>query len=854
MPALAHSVTYQGYPASAFSLRWDAGLSPSTGYVDLNLADVEKIMIDVKVIPWGGNVYPGMMSIKAFQSAKPTTQAESPGAAVHQGPGFGNFGDLELKTFDGQGAWHTPITYKRIFIAESGVEEIQRDLATARQHKEGKIRVQLTDVRMFYHRYGALLQRFNCRRPGGEFDQITLKRKKGSAQTADGQTGNRPDVATGGGPGTGPRVDFSGAATGNQTVVGGAGEDSFVPWTIQEIMRFLFAQLPGSPSILPQSDLMKDTLEDPIDIIGEGEPIVEWISKLLGQYGYEAHMMPDSQTYLIMRLGKKAEYGKIAVGPDQWESITDCHYERKTVWLKNRPPAVSVIGKRRVRRTSTFYVPVFQSSDDGMIYKLSAVESVYGYPLSKLNKQVMVGHEKNFRDVPPLGTRKGFMRGQSLRKCAYKMYAPAGAFPDGKNRVTLQDLQRQPFMPMKKCPVYLDELKAWMGMEEDVDDKQEGDRGPFALVAPIVRAYRYGKGFFRDFQAMKTHFDAVLSYVDRELNWANQAQQWIDLRDAKPGLGRSQEDLLKGLGAVEKYFSKLSADSLRANFDHELVRQAALAGLLDPKVAAQIMEQEQQEIMRRPNKLEKELAEAAVSRTRAWRRAVQNQFANVQRAFEKGGVELAKCQLPWGMVPRGGYSINTQTGILMMNEPAVRCLQPFMLDVDNGEVYADGAVTVTFGYELNSNTPMDYTTVTFCPDAANPDEKAKPVCVALAFPTAMPAHVELASNMQLYEDQTGVPFNKAACISEAANYVEALKTPQRVDGYTYELDGLRKAVLEGGVSTIEHRMEETGLAYTHVYVNAPYVRRMLPGRIPRAWVESVDSRRRIETSKGNEDQ
>ena len=847
---LSHSATYQGYPATEFELRWDAGMEPSSGWIDLNLADVEKILIDVKTIPWGGNAFPGLCSIKVTASTK-NTVAQAPGAPVHQGPGFANFGDLVLKSFDGKGAWHTPITYKDMFISEAGIEEIERELAEVRLHQKGKIRVQLTDVRSFYPHYGALLQRFNCRRPGGEFDQITMKK-----------TGSGTAGSSGSGTGAGTKeqtTSSSGESFASQVAPGTSTEgtgDSYEPYTLQEIMQFLFRSLPGSPIIDDRSDLIKDKTEIPTDIIGEGEPVVQWINKLLHQNGYEAHLMPDSRTYLLMKLGKKAEYGKIATGIDQWEQITDCHYERKTVWIKNRPPAVSVIGKRRVRRMSTFYIPIFQSSDDGMFYKLSAVDSVYGYSLDKVNKQVMVGHEKNFRDVPPIGTRKGFERGASLRRCAYKMYAPAGAFPDGKNRATLQDLQRQPFMPMKKCPVYLDELNAWMGMSEDPEEHQQGDKGPFALVAPIVRSYRYGQGAFKDFSKVKEHFEAMTSYIGRQLNWAQQMQQWIQLRMSKPGTNRPQEDLLKNVAALSKYFSKLSAESLKENFDEDLVKEAAMQGLISKKEAAKIMDQELIDMFKRPNENEIENAKQNVNQTEAWRNAVQREFGKYEAAFAKGPAMMAKCQLPWGLSPRGSYSLNTQTGVLVFGEPAVRCLQPFLLDNDNGEVYADGAVTVTFGHELNYNSPSDYTTVSFVPDdSKNADENAKPICVSLCYPVAMPAHVEHASNMQLYEDQTGVPFNKAACISEAESYAAGvLKVAHRAEGYTYELDGLRKAVLEGGISSVRHELRDDGLAYTQVMVNAPNARGVLPGKRGSAWVESVMVRRKIETSKGNEDQ
>lgn len=852
MGALSHSVTYQGYPASAFEFRWDAGLEPSSGWVDLNLADVQQILINVKTLPWGGNAFPGMSSILVTASTR-NTIAEAPGGPVRQGPGFSNFGDLVLKSFNGSNAWHTPITYNRIFIAESGIEEIQRDLARVRMHDEGKIRVQLTDVRMFYKNHGALLQRFNCRRPGGEFDQITMK-KTGSGSAAVAPTG-------GGGAGSAAETtSSSGQSFATQTAPTGGSpgsDDSYEPWTFVDIIKYLFRLLPGSPEVHSGSDLLRSANEIPTDIIGEGEPVAQWISKLLQQYGYEAHLMPDSSTFMVMKLGKKAPYGQVPTAPEQWENIDDCHYERKTIWIKNRPPAVTVIGKRRVRRMSTFYIPIFQSSDDGMFYKLSAVDSVYGYSIGKLNKQVMVGHEKNFRDVPPIGTVKGSLRGASLRRCAYKMYAPAGAFPDGKNRATLQDLQRQPFMPMKKCPVYLDELRAWMGMTEDPEEQQQGDKGPFALVAPIVRAYRYGQGHFKDFGKMKEHFDATLSMVDRELNWANQMQQWIDLRMSKPGTMRPQEDLLSNIAALSKYFSKLSAQSINENFDAELVRRAVAQELISKKEAAKIMDDAVIDMFKKPNQHEIENAKQSVNKARAWRSAVQREFGKYQKAFGNGTPPvLARCQQTWGMVPRGSYSINTQTGVVMFGEPAVRCLQPFLLDNDSGEVYADGDVTVTFGHELDSNSPMDYTSVSFVPDdKGEPNQEAEPICVSLCYPVAMPSHVEHASNMQLYEDQTGTPFNKAACITEASSYAHgAIKMPQRVEGYTYELDGLRKVVLEGGVSSVRHELREDGLAYTQVMVNAPNARGIIPGKRPNAWVQSIHDRRMIETSKGNEDQ
>lgn len=848
MGALSHRVTYQGYPATAFELRWDTGLEPSSGWVDLNLEDVQKILIDVKPIPWTGNVFPGLISIKAAQSAR-STVASQPGGGVHQGPGFSNFGDLVLKTFNGTAPYKTPQTYKNLFIAESGVEEIERTLAKVRLHQEGKIRVQLTDIRIWYRKHGALLQRFNVRRPGGEFDQVTLKKTGG---TAPSSSTNLDAGATGNGPGDSPFGTFD--TTVAEVTQSNGGSESFAPWTAKEIMEHLLKLLPGSPIMGGNSDWAKDDLEPPVDIVGEGEPVVEWIAKLLKQYGYAAQLQPDCHTYLIMKIGKKVPYGQIATAENQFEEVDNVHYERKTVWINRRPPAVSVIGKRRVRRISLNYVPVFQSPDDGLFYKLDAVSEAFGYGLDQVNKQVMIGHEKNFRNVPPIGTAKAFHRAEALRKCAYRMYAPISAFPDGKNRATLQDLQRQAYMPMKKCPIYLDEMAAWIGMDDDVTDDKEGDKGPFALIGPIVRGYRYGQGFFKDYGAIQKHFDGLLQFVERELKWAETMKQWIEVRSSgsEPALIAPQQSLsttYKDTNVI-KYASKILKKFMKKEADEEMVSASALQQSMGKGVAADKMMQEELDRLKLVTNQEREVAKSAVSDAEAWKAAVNAEFGSYTSVFARGGGVQLKCQYPWGVITRGHYSINTATGIIMFHEPMVRLIQPFLMDNDSGQVRADGNITVTFGYELNTNTPLDWTTVSFAADETAPDEAPEPKLVSLCYPTAMPAHVEHASSMQMYEDQNGIPFNAAACVTEAASYATGiLAVPHRVDGYTYELDGLRAAVLEGGITSVQHQMSDDGLAYTHVQVNAPYARSLIPGRIKESWVSSVEDRRRIETSK-----
>jgi hypothetical protein len=462
----------------------------------------------------------------------------------------------------------------------------------------------------------------------------------------------------------------------------------------------------------------------------------------------------------------------------------------------------------------------------------------------------MVGHEKNFRDVPPKGSAKAFRRGASLRKCAYRMYAPASAFKNGQDRVTLQELKRQQFMPMKKCPVYLDELNAWFGMTEDPQESQNGDKGPFALVSPIVRAYRYGQGFFKDYGEIKQHFDAVMEFVERDLAWCERLEQWAQQRMDRPGLLKPQEVMEQSYTNINKYYSKTPLGALQKKFDEDLLNISKINAIVQKDQAAREMLEEDILAGRAGNQLELNNAKELTDRSRKWREKVKAEFGKYKDAFQAGGGVQLKCQLPWGLIERGHYTINTETGLLIFAEPACRLIEPFLMDHDAGTVYADGAVTVTFGYELNSNTPLDFTSASFVAGESNPDEAPSAKCVSLCYPLAMPSHVELASAMQLYEDQTGVPFNATATITEAASYAKAiLEVPHRADGYTYELDGLRRATLEGGVNSVQHELQNEGLAYTHVAVNAPYSRSVIPGRHPGGWVASVEDRRRIETSK-----
>lgn len=244
MKVLKTSWTYQGYPCKAVSFRRTEGLSPDFGFVEMDYSVLSSLTIalDKADIPWrpaSGAAMACPLSIQAWFKRVGTTVTDGdprqPAVAPPKGK-LGLFGDLVgVTSIDGKARGEQ--RYTDIYVDDSGIEEVFTNLAQMREHKRGRIRIPITDIRKFYPHYGAAVQRINTHLSSGEPDPYGLK---------DGKTA----------------------------------------WTAVEYIRWLFSQLPGSPVVVNISELLKLKLPPPSDRIHEAEPggVLSSLSDILEHY------------------------------------------------------------------------------------------------------------------------------------------------------------------------------------------------------------------------------------------------------------------------------------------------------------------------------------------------------------------------------------------------------------------------------------------------------------------------------------------------------------------------------------------------------------------------------------------
>jgi hypothetical protein len=808
MGVLTHAVTYQGYPCTAVAFRRSAGLSPEYGYVDIDLAVLKKISILARDIPWrpaneGLNI-PAQLAIDAWKKLTSGTVNAPPALAAPKGGGLNRFGDLVLYTYD-DGVEIQRQTYVDVFVHDAGIEEITRGLANARAHTEGTVRVPLTDIRQFYPEHGAFCQRINCRLRTGEFDKATLFNDK--------------------------------------------------PWSAQDVIRYMFSQLPGSP-IVVSGGFDGQKYAPPTDLVGEGDPMLQFLQRLLEQMGLVALLQPDNNYAVVARLSDAVPYGKYAPAVG---SLAEAKYqgdETKSVWISNRPPMVQVFGKRRIRRKTMPYVPIFRNVD-GRYYRLKDIAQVWGYHINQVKKNRFIAPQKSFRDVPPNDfSQLHHKRRKLIREWAYRGYAPSAYFqtPDGATAggkppsFTDDDAEKLYFLPMREAPYYVSDLEN-LGVEyPQGQTPQTGDKGKFVLIPPVVTGKTVGQSFFRDIDEVTRYFNKIITEDNRgvkdlrtkllvaqnELNVIVQKSLATALDMAK---FRNQVPLDISVGIVDYKDMGLAENDMGVPSSSAKTAEAlqAKAKYLDGKRKIQ------EQII---SDLQEQLNEASLE-ANTWN-AKYNAFKDV---FAKRKGIQAWMNLAYGVVAPGSYSLDERTGIVMFSEPFCSVENPFWLDGDDVTVLGDGSVNVSFGYELNENTTGDFTSFLFCVGGEPP---LVSLC-GMNRSSPIAAKAERVPNMRLYESDLGTPFNFTQCYTDAVARAYGQQAIDGVvDGYSYVYDGLLQAVLDGATSTIQHEWSIKAKGLTHISVGAPNAR----GPLGPAWLAGdvkatgqADARWAIEAAK-----
>lgn len=768
----------------------------------MDFVHFKEIKLSSRPIPWrsaGGLAIDSGANIAAILKFLSSSTVTSPGDIPGVGNGgFKYFGDLTFLTED-DGAGMGTMVYKDIFLDEGGIEESLEDLDKILDHNTGTIRVPLTDIRAYYRSGGAFVQRVNYRLRSGRYEAASIDPKTKQ------------------------------------------------PFSLLSVLKALFVQLPGNPFIVGDTAWAAG-LKEPT-VVGEGQPLVQVIQDLLDQNGLEAQLQPENH-YVINRRGANSPSRKHYFQyPGHQVAGKYVAYEKKTVTVGDRPPAVCVLGLKRVRKITSPYVPVVLA-ENGRYYKLEDYLKAIQYPLDKFKRQVLTGHEKNFDDVPPdvdasassaLELDKYVLhsrRQDILATYGYKLYAPLFLFTGKKNAITSgasalgagssaasgapdpfagfpsfsdDDIDTCPYLPYVDTPIY---KSAYNNLAKFAPDtkRERGDKEPIILSAPIVQARTIGVGMLADFETITKRFNALLTSTEKELEFLRDSLSWRRAGIVRVGVEMLFEERI-GRSALRTALVLLD-DDIRKVSDfagQELHSEMTAASGSNIKLLYNMLSVRTGEI------LEIEKREVDID---GIKEKLKLKFKEFKTVYEKlGGQQLQRINLPHGPI-FDGFRIDDTTGMVEFAKPACWMEEPFLFDGESSQVGAalDGGVVVTAAYEMDTNTFEDYTSMLYVPE--DKDVNPRVSLAGICRPSPIAPEVIRHSEMRMYETELGVPMNINAAEETARPLAEGrLKAARNVTGYTTEYDGLLLAVLDGGTDSIQH-VFNGDVGKTYISVNA----------------------------------
>lgn len=815
MSKLINSATYQGYPVKSVVWKRSDGLTAEYGSVVVDYSVLKDLKLEAPLLPWtgddGGADIPGGLVISAWWELF----GKRPGSRAEHKPvkepkeGLSVSGRLILTTEDD--GKKESVQYDEVFMLNA--EEISENIAEVLEHKEGEIRIDLTDIRFFNPRYGVIIGRINCRLENGKYDPKTIKK-----------------------PG---RVVVAG-----QTVT--SGEVDGEPWPFKDVIQYLFSQLPGGPTVSFQPPELPNKLPPPEEIDHIGSNAASVLQGVLDNYGLIPKLQPNG-TYLVCRRNDEnfVKPGEVPNAPNKKKKADHLAYQKKSVNRIDTPACVQVLGGRQVQQETIAYVPVFKDLD-GRTYLLSDIEKVWdGYDIWKVNRQAAKTPNKYFHDVPPAPINEeftpeqlesiirggkgitGFAHGRqqddlhfarraTLREQAYRMYAPIGLFSNAPTNLkgapffTDEDERTFSFLPMGKVPL----LESQIGEPVPGAKKIKGDQGRIVLTPPVVRGTTLGESIFTDVSQIIRAYDAVLHGLVINLNYHNLCLFLIESRLKTLDDDKTRADQLTSEGQtfkeklVTKFaFTPQAGENIRIS--HDLIKKA------NKILQARSVKEGELKIQLDVAKSMKLNVEQEIARLKVQRGNDITKLAIV------GGLK-GTGQLPWGVVPSSNYNLDTATGILTFTKDVCCTVdRPVVFDRDQLTVYGDGIVSVTFGHQIDDNATSDFTSIIFSRDGRGTAQLR-----GANRPTAVKAYVVRDPDLVMYLAGDGEPMNLKDCIDQARKKASPLLDgPDVLEGHVDQLDGFVPAVLTTGVQSIQYvwpaKSPVGGTAYTYIATHSP---------------------------------
>jgi hypothetical protein len=848
MPLFQNICVYQTYPCQAVQFRRSEGLNPEYGYVDVSLRDLKKIEIVAAAMPWRNVInVQAQLPIEAwFEIAKKGHQTLT--APVEQMPpsggGLNLYGNLVMQTLiDGKA--RSEMRYHDVYVDSSGIEETTEGLANIKEHSEGIVRIPLTDIRKYYREYGYLAKRINTKLRTGKFDPTSIR--------ADGS-----------------------------------------PWSMNEVLEYLFSQLPGAPALDGGSDIYSLSFAPPTDIIGEFDPVVQSIERVIEKAGLTAHLLPDNRYAVMLKGTRRVDYDHVPSSIGKSVKGEYQNYERKSVYVTDRPPLVQVWGKKRIRRVTHPCIPIFKDPSDGRWYKLKDVGyRMQGYGIEKVKAQIFEPPEKSFKDVPPGDFSDVHVaRREALLKYAFKAYCPAFMFEIGQSTIIPSlgddDIERIQYLPMKESGWYMSELGTFGSKIPIPSSKTKGDLGDFVLMPPIVRGARVGQNYFFGFEEIQAAYKKLVKANGDKTKELKNMLSLLQRQQVSVGI-----DVLEAEITADRTYDPRKAQTVgmpEGNMDFELYAEALLnetkksseslsigagldargrdianTGTMYWDNTAMGKEKIRQEVRAAAETLQQKrpmlaAIKGSIEETNNHLAANQNEYITMTKEFEsfskiiKGRTAIFSwMNLPWGVIETGAYSLDENTGIIEFSEPICVMDKPFFLTRDGAKVISDGAVYITFGYELNRNQTADYTSFLFtAAEDTGALNQRKVKCVGLNRSSPVACYGVRAPTMRMYETDEGIPMNLSISVASAESHAEGLIGQQRIStGYVFVYNGFYSCVLDGGITGVQHEWDSKSSAMTHIFHNAPNSKGPAgpPALSGRQQIQTVHVRERIEAER-----
>ena len=811
MVTMSHEITYQGYPCTKVQFTRSVGLSPDKGSVEINMKDLNEIKIKPYPVRFRSaytEAVPNGIPISVFvKKGKDKVSGSGRDPLKGLDSGLNEFGSLTMNTQTGGGVLSgNVVEYRDIYVDSSGLEEVTEDLDEILDHDQGIIRVPLTDIRQFYAGRSPLYQRINYHVASGKYDPESIYFE------------NAEDAVT------------------------EKGREKGKPFTSSQIFSFLFSQLPGSPPCHTDKGVNLSTLPEPQDIVGGGQPVVEVIQRLLDQNGLEACFQPDGSYVLATKAVAEDIKNKVPTEIGKLTYIPYIHYEKKTHSISSYPALVEVIGKKKVRQFRAPYVAVVQDTD-GVWRDIKAIEELWEYwPTDKngtkhpwtngaIATQALLSSDKSFDDVPPGDRAIGdkallyHRRREILRTQAYKVFAPAWLIRSEQIKPSYGgqklygfregDVDVYPTLPMMECPIaehQFDELykqiprpkgSSWWG--------GVGSQRNVVWVPPIVSGSHHTSGLFENFSAVARHYSSL------------ERASYLKLEEAKAALKQLQDSFMSYRKQEENVLSALKQNKLYgSNLLTGLVKDIREATGIGPSELSDFDDTAQESMSYLARVIETvsesiKTHQTSIKNMKSTLKTHKENFKAFKTVYGKFGSVWLKYNIPH-QVLSGGYSIDRKTGIIKFSKPMFIAKKPYYFDSETEEISKEADVEVMYGYESNTNTKYDFTTVQVGSTTVG---QKRVEALAMQVGGGMSPYIIRAPSLRLAQEETGALMNVESIKTAAENMASGiLKQPSDATGYDRQYIGLWGIILDRGVSQITHEFDGD-VAYTHVAFNAP---------------------------------